>query len=371
MTTAEITATAIAEVVRSLDIQPGEVERLILHWSGGGAYPGEADHRAYHLSIDQSLGLHRGKFTPDDNVNTADRIYAAHTLHSNTKAFGLDLCGMGGAKESPLDFGPTPINEAQFKVSALVAAYVLRAAALPVAPHTALSHAEVEKTLGIRQKGKWDISVLPWRSDIRGARAVGDYWRSLVKEAMEKLGGEVITVPAGFLREGNTTPSEEVRMLQRDLADIHYFAGKIDGYFGRRTKAAVIAFQSDNGLKPDGIVGPITREALRNAEPRPLRDVTEKDLRESGSGTVLGGDAVVTGSAGLGGISAVDIVAKVDEAVAVVERAAGPWEKLTGVLGEVWLPLACLGFAIWFYKWGRFVNFRRLMDAMTGANDRL
>lgn len=36
----------------------------------------------------------------------------------------------------------------------------------------------------------------------------------------------------------------------------------IDGDFGRRTAAAVIQFQKDEGLKPDAIVGPQTWEAL-------------------------------------------------------------------------------------------------------------
>ena len=39
----------------------------------------------------------------------------------------------------------------------------------------------------------------------------------------------------------------------------------LDGIPGKRTLAATVAFQSDRGLKPDGIVGPKTREALRIA----------------------------------------------------------------------------------------------------------
>lgn len=34
--------------------------------------------------------------------------------------------------------------------------------------------------------------------------------------------------------------------------------GGIDGYYGKRTKAAVVAYQRNRGLKPDGIVGPKT-----------------------------------------------------------------------------------------------------------------
>lgn len=39
-------------------------------------------------------------------------------------------------------------------------------------------------------------------------------------------------------------------------------AKEIDGDFGPKTKAAVVAFQKANGLTPDGLVGPYTREKL-------------------------------------------------------------------------------------------------------------
>ena len=36
----------------------------------------------------------------------------------------------------------------------------------------------------------------------------------------------------------------------------------VDGYFGDETEAAVIDFQKDKGLTPDGVVGPRTMEKL-------------------------------------------------------------------------------------------------------------
>lgn len=47
-----------------------------------------------------------------------------------------------------------------------------------------------------------------------------------------------------------------VRRLQGKLS------AAVDGIFGRRTEAAVIAFQRGAGLAPDGIVGPRTWAAL-------------------------------------------------------------------------------------------------------------
>lgn len=53
-----------------------------------------------------------------------------------------------------------------------------------------------------------------------------------------------------------------VEELQRRLGDEGFDPGPVDGVFGRRTKAAVVAFQKANGLEADGICGPKTWRAL-------------------------------------------------------------------------------------------------------------
>lgn len=55
----------------------------------------------------------------------------------------------------------------------------------------------------------------------------------------------------------------KVSKLQHQLGMMGYFHHhRATGYFGRKTKYAVKAFQRDHGLRPDGIVGNRTREAL-------------------------------------------------------------------------------------------------------------
>lgn len=56
--------------------------------------------------------------------------------------------------------------------------------------------------------------------------------------------------------------SEEVKSIQRALNERGYYAGGVDGIFGTKTKNAVINFQKDNGLSPDGIAGKQTLKAL-------------------------------------------------------------------------------------------------------------
>ncbi len=56
--------------------------------------------------------------------------------------------------------------------------------------------------------------------------------------------------------------SDEVTQIQTKLKERGLYAGNIDGIFGTQTQAAVIQFQKQKGLTPDGIAGPATLQAL-------------------------------------------------------------------------------------------------------------
>ncbi|NLJ77846.1 MAG: spore cortex-lytic enzyme [Tissierellia bacterium] len=55
---------------------------------------------------------------------------------------------------------------------------------------------------------------------------------------------------------------EDVKNVQWQLVKWKYLIGKVDGVFGADTYRAVRRFQSKNGLKVDGVVGPSTAAAL-------------------------------------------------------------------------------------------------------------
>lgn len=63
-----------------------------------------------------------------------------------------------------------------------------------------------------------------------------------------------------LLRRGSR--GDDVRALQQRLNELGYNCGKADGIFGRQTYNAVRAFQRQNGLAVDGIVGKNTRSKL-------------------------------------------------------------------------------------------------------------
>jgi g-D-glutamyl-meso-diaminopimelate peptidase len=58
------------------------------------------------------------------------------------------------------------------------------------------------------------------------------------------------------LSQGSTGPN--VMLIQSLLNSLGYNAGAVDGGFGPGTRQAVIRFQRDYGLTPDGVVGPAT-----------------------------------------------------------------------------------------------------------------
>ncbi len=62
------------------------------------------------------------------------------------------------------------------------------------------------------------------------------------------------------LKRGSRGPA--VKTLQTALKEQGFYTGKIDGIFGRNTMNAVKAFQRKNGLKVDGIAGPLTQAVL-------------------------------------------------------------------------------------------------------------
>ena len=73
------------------------------------------------------------------------------------------------------------------------------------------------------------------------------------------------TLPEGTkLQRGEGDPAL-VEELQQALSTAGYDPGPADGTFGRRTEAAVAAFQGANGLSVDGRVGPETAAALDTA----------------------------------------------------------------------------------------------------------
>ena len=64
------------------------------------------------------------------------------------------------------------------------------------------------------------------------------------------------------VRLGYIDPIETLSGIQARLNNLGYSCGPVDGTDGTLTQAAVRAFQSDHGLKVDGVAGPKTQSSL-------------------------------------------------------------------------------------------------------------
>jgi hypothetical protein len=72
----------------------------------------------------------------------------------------------------------------------------------------------------------------------------------------------------------------EVLRIQEKLTLLGYAPGPLDGEYGPATSAAITAYQRDNGLEVDGVVGPETRKALSGKRaPRKQQPIRRKPGR--------------------------------------------------------------------------------------------
>ena len=157
--------------------------RIIIHWTAGGADVSAVDREHYHWIVPQEGSAEPGRWRVEANISLKPGAYAAHTLNCNTGAIGVALCGMRDAVERPFSPGPSPITTPQVIRAMKLVSGLCRRYKIPVTRRTVLTHAEVQPTLGIAQKGKWDIRWLPGMTIAGDALRVGDHLRAMVEAA--------------------------------------------------------------------------------------------------------------------------------------------------------------------------------------------
>lgn len=130
--------------------------------------------------------------------------------------------------------------------------------------------------------------------------------------------------PAAEPQPEESLSREEIEQIQIKLRSLGYHEiGATDGRWGDKTSAGIFAFQKQEGLSPTGHYDDATRDALGNAEPRPVpterADATLDDLRESGSTTITSADTASTiGKIKVIGGSAIGIGAATEQATTIL-----------------------------------------------------
>lgn len=155
-----------------------KMEGIVVHWTAGGHKASWLDRAHYHVIIEDDGKLVRGDNSIKNNAAPITGSYAAHTLRHNTGIIGVSLACMASAIPEPFNSGVFPMTRTQWDALPPVLAALCRRYGIKVTPKTLLSHAEVQPTLGIAQRGKWDISRLSFDLSVVGAHAVGDIFRA-------------------------------------------------------------------------------------------------------------------------------------------------------------------------------------------------
>jgi hypothetical protein len=231
--------------------------RITAHHTGGGYKPNATDLAAYPKCIDGDGQVHHGKFPLLANAVGRKLVagaYYPHTRGLNSGNLGIALCAMAsGVWANPRASKAFP---RLVQIDALIDEMAKDCREFGIVPsreHT-LSHAEVEPTLGVKQKQKWDFDYQIRNTAGRDPIAIFDEIR---QEVTMRLRGVTIIPPRSprpDLRQGAT--GGHVLALQRALGI------KDDGAFGPKTRAAVVAFQRRHNLLPDGNVSRMTWAAL-------------------------------------------------------------------------------------------------------------
>jgi hypothetical protein len=154
------------------------LKRVIAHWAVTKYKADTISKQHYHKIYEGDGTEVNGIFRPEANIVCVNGRYAAHTRGCNTGSVGVSCAAMFGAMSVDKP-GSYPITEKQFDAMCAGIARLCAKYGIAVTPKTVLSHAEVETTLGIKQRGKWDIAVLPF-AGLKTAKTCGDEMRRRV-----------------------------------------------------------------------------------------------------------------------------------------------------------------------------------------------
>lgn len=114
------------------------------------------------------------------------------------------------------------------------------------------------------------------RNDLNSAqRDIEPYRSQLQAEGRSRFARSPSTGSLSAPAPARPTADETVRAVQQKLNELGYNAGPADGLMGRRTRAAIIAFQQDRGLAATGVADQALLLQLQQAPTRSSRPQPE------------------------------------------------------------------------------------------------
>lgn len=181
------------------------MKRIIMHWTAGAYKASSLDKQHYHFIIEDDGKVVKGVYPVSANAAPIKGKYAAHTLNCNSDSIGVSMACMAGAVEGKTN-GKYPMTEKQFEAMCKLCADLCKSYNIAVKPETVLSHAEIQTTLKIKQRGKWDFTVLPFQPMLKGHRPCGDYARARVQYYLDLMTPKPTMIVSNHVAEALTTP---------------------------------------------------------------------------------------------------------------------------------------------------------------------
>lgn len=180
-------ACKLKNVKQKQDLFNRGVRGIVWHWTAGSKGLIELELNSYNFLHDVEGNTYDGKATIAEQVMYDWRrgVGVSHTRSMNTGWIGQSVDAMAGAKQTnPITWGTNPITWKGLDAMLEQSADLVKEYDIPVSKWTTLSHAEVQPTLGVTQKWKWDYVVLPGDTVSRDPVEIGDILR---KRLMEKF----------------------------------------------------------------------------------------------------------------------------------------------------------------------------------------
>ena len=168
------------KVRRKQDLFNRGVRGIVMHWTAGANGLIELEKNAYNFLYTNSGEVHDGNSTVAEQVayNWSKKVGASHTRSMNTGWIGCSLDAMAGATQADPTGGSATITWEGVDAMLEHVMELCEEYDVPVSRWTTLTHAEVQQTLGVKQKNKWDYMFLPEdKSGFQDAVEVGDRMR--------------------------------------------------------------------------------------------------------------------------------------------------------------------------------------------------
>lgn len=170
-------------------MDPSGIFRIHWHWAASTYTVNWNVVKHYNGVFDKDGNKHDGGTPPQQQaVYLPGKYGVSHTFNANTGAVGLSVAAMAEAKVTNwgtgvVDQGKYPLTWEGIDGMLKETVKLCREFDIKPSPWTTITHAEVQTNIGIKQKNKWDIRVLPDNpTKLLGEKEAGDMLRARMME---------------------------------------------------------------------------------------------------------------------------------------------------------------------------------------------